>query len=332
MKPIRRILFAVKEPGARSQPGLDKAITLARRLGATLELFHALSTPVFLEIQPFTGAALADAKRETRALSQRRLEQLAARARKQDVTASCTVEWDYPPHEAIARRALHSGADLIIAACHKGHRTAPWLIHLTDWELVRTSTVPVLLIRNTRAWRERPIILAAVDPSHARAKPARLDSQIATEAERFADDLSGRLHLMHANYPAMFGITPMDPVADGAIRAATIDQAKAQRQRAFEKFAKGYWIPRKRRHLVDDDPVHAIPAVAQKLGADLVVMGAVARSGLKRVFIGNTAERVLGALPCDVLVIRPLRFRKRIAAAARGIRVIAPPPFVPLAA
>ena len=75
-----------------------------------------------------------------------------------------------------------------------------------------------------------------------------------------------------------------------------------------------------------------IPAVAQKLGADLVVMGAVARSGLKRVFIGNTAERVLGALPCDVLVIRPLRFRKRIASAARGIRVIAPPPFVPLAA
>ena len=314
MKPIRRILFAVKDPSARSQPGMDKAITCARRLGATLELFHALSSPVFLEIQPLTGATLAATKREARAQAQRRLEQLAARARKQDVTAICAVEWDYPPHEAIVRRALHSGADLIIAECHKGRRAAPWLIYLTDWELVRTSHVPVLLIRNARAWRERPVILAAVDPSHARSKPVRLDSQIATEAERLADELSGNLHLMHANFPVMIG------------------PANTQRQRAFARFAKTHWIPRSRRHLVDDDPAHAIPAVAKKLGADVVVMGAVARSGLKRIFIGNTAERVLGALPCDVLVVKPMRDRKRIPTQSRGIRLIAPPPLVPLAA
>jgi hypothetical protein len=34
-------------------------------------------------------------------------------------------------------------------------------------------------------------------------------------------------------------------------------------------------------------------------------MGAVPRSGLKRLFIGNTAERVLHQLPCDLLIVKP---------------------------
>ena len=36
-----------------------------------------------------------------------------------------------------------------------------------------------------------------------------------------------------------------------------------------------------------------------------VVMGAVARSSWKRLFIGATAERTLEDLPCDLLIIKP---------------------------
>jgi universal stress protein E len=47
---------------------------------------------------------------------------------------------------------------------------------------------------------------------------------------------------------------------------------------------------------------------AKEHSADFVVMGAVARSGLKRLFIGSTAERVLDRLPCDLVIIKPLEF------------------------
>jgi universal stress protein E len=36
-------------------------------------------------------------------------------------------------------------------------------------------------------------------------------------------------------------------------------------------------------------------------------MGATSRSGLKRIFIGNTAEHVLDSLQCDVLVVKTRR-------------------------
>ena len=49
-------------------------------------------------------------------------------------------------------------------------------------------------------------------------------------------------------------------------------------------------------------------------------MGAVSRSGLQRVVIGNTAERILGDLPCDVLVVKPARFVTRVSRTSRGVR------------
>lgn len=329
MRAIRRILFAVKNPDARRQAGIDKAIHLAKRLGASIELFHAISSPVFLDLQPLTGTSLADLRRESLALRQRRLEAHAARADIRGLTVSCKVEWDYPPHEAIVRRAARSGADLIVAECHEGSRLKPWLMHLTDWELLRTSPVPVLLLRNTRKY-QRPAVLAAVDPSHMHAKPAKLDDAVIAAGELFADSLSGSLHAMHANYPAVFGVAFGDPGLDVVTLAATYEQQKRKDSADFKSFAEKAGIPRARRHEVDGDPVYGIPQVAGKLRAQLVVMGAVSRSGLKRVFIGNTAERVLGSLPCDVLVVKPPRFEKRVRKDSRGMRVVSAPPLMPL--
>ena len=191
MTSTRRILFAVKNPDSRRQPGLGKAIAVAKALGASLELFHAISTPVFLDIQPLTTTSMADLQREALTLRLKRLATLAVEAARHHVATTCQVEWDYPPHEAIIRRAKKIGAELIIAQCHQGRRLPAWLIHLTDWELLRASPVPVMLLKNSRAWQRRPKILASVDPSHAHAKPSQLDTLILDQADRMAVQFHG---------------------------------------------------------------------------------------------------------------------------------------------
>lgn len=331
MRAFRRILFAVKNPDARRQRGIEKAIHIAKRLGASLELYHAISTPVFLELQPLTGTSLADLKRESLELRQSRLEKHVTRAGKHGVDVHCTVSWDYPPHEAIVRRAARSGADLIIAECHQGSGRRPWLMHQTDWELLRTSPIPVLLLKNTTLYR-RPAILAALDPSHSHAKPLRLDDALVAQGAQLSDTLSGRLHAVHANCPSVFGLTMGDPALDAVTLEATYEQQKAKGRKDFEAFAEKAQIPPARRHLIDGDPVFAIPRVARGIGAAIVVMGAVSRSGLKRVFIGNTAEKVLQDLPCDVLVVKPKHFASRVASKERGMRVVAQTPLIPLTA
>ena len=49
MRPIRHILVAVKNPDASSFPAVGKAAQLAQALGATLELFHGIATPLYFD-------------------------------------------------------------------------------------------------------------------------------------------------------------------------------------------------------------------------------------------------------------------------------------------
>ena len=316
----RRVLFAIRNPEAPKQPGLAKAIQTARAFDASLELFHAITDPVFIELTRF-GDDSADATRE-RIEGEARIHLLrhCTMARKHGLEVSSTVEWDYPPHEAVVRRAQSTGADLIIAECHRGARTRPWMIHLTDWELLRTSPVPVLLLRGSRPYH-RPLVLAAVDPAHSHAKPSKLDDRIFAAATEINKGLRGQLHLLHANYPSIVGTSPRVPRTWSTM---SFGELKEQERQAFEGFRARVKIPRKRAHLVEGNPAVEIPRFANQMGADIVVMGALSRSGLERFFIGNTAERILGALECDVLVVKPETFASHVARSPRGMRVQAP--------
>ncbi len=330
MKPIRRILFAVKDPMARRQPGLVKAIAIARSFGASLEVFHALTAPIFTGRESLTRMTISMLRLHAVERARVRLDKFIALAKRSGVALSTSAEWDYPPHEAIVRRAAATRADLIVAECHRGHRTSPWLIHLTDWELLRISALPVLLLKNARRYR-RPVVLAAVDPSHAHAKPARLDTDILAAGALFSVAMHGRLHALHANNPRLGAMALGDPSINASAFAMQYEALELQGRQAFEAFMQAMDIAPARQHFVNREPAFAIPAVARNTHASLVVMGAVSRSGLGRVFIGNTAERVLDSLPCDVLVLKPRGATMRVAPAARGPRLL-PQPAIPLVA
>ncbi len=57
--------------------------------------------------------------------------------------------------------------------------------------------------------------------------------------------------------------------------------------------------------VVSGVPANEIVQTASMQKIDLVVMGAVARSTLRNLLIGNTAEKVLDRLTADTLVINP---------------------------
>jgi universal stress protein E len=328
MKPFRRILVAIKDPESRSSAALSKAVQLAQGTGARLELFHAISTPLLADAYVYSPRKLAQAERAIRARHLAALARMAGTLRRQGVSATVSAEWDFPPHEAIVRRATRVGANLIVAEVHEGRRLAPWLLHLTDWELLRLSSVPVLLIKNARPYR-RPTVLAAVDPGHAFAKTTQLDRQILRVAGLVTDTLRGRLHAMHAfmPIPPLMTIAPEPGTASAIARLQS--RARARAKAAFSRLLSSSKIPAKRRHVVALPPFDAIPATARRLRSDVVVMGAVSRSGLKRIFIGNTAERVLGDLKCDVLVVKPADFVNRVGRGRRGVKIAVVTPPIP---
>ena len=59
MQPIRRILVAVKDPGARVLPAVNKAAQIAKGLNSRLTLFHDIATPLYAEALRGRGAGFA---------------------------------------------------------------------------------------------------------------------------------------------------------------------------------------------------------------------------------------------------------------------------------
>jgi nucleotide-binding universal stress UspA family protein len=98
--------------------------------------------------------------------------------------------------------------------------------------------------------------------------------------------------------------------------------ARAASAKLLERLLRGSGISTRRQHLVAGHPIDAIDKTVRQLHTGLLVMGSVSRSGLKRLFIGNTAERVLDTVDCDVLVVRPAHFRNRVLRRSRGLQLL----------
>lgn len=323
MRRIRTILVAIKEPMARSLPAVEKAAQLAQAFDARLELFHAIAMPVYIDpLVP--GLGPEEVRRRQRAHVSARLDVIAERLRKHKVHVTVSTAWDHPPHEAIVRQAGRAKADLIVAECHAGHRIAPLLMRLTDWELLKYSPVPVLLVKS-RGRYERPVLLAAVDPTHANAKPTQLDGEILKAAVMMRRALHGSLHAVHAFVPVPTDATTVELLNANATEKLEARARARARVRLHEALGK-IRLGRGHRHLASGHPSYVIPRLARKIHSDIVVMGAVSRSGLKRLLIGNTAERIVDELACDVLVVKPREFRSRVKPRRRGMQFIASSP------
>lgn len=326
MRRIRRILVAVKEPASPALPAVAKGAQLARAFDAELVLFQALASPLYLAGDvPLLGDSLAAAERTRRDACLARLERLARRLRRANLRVAVCAEWDYPVYEAVIREAARRHADLIVAERHGGGHIAAGFLHLTDWELLRRSPLPVLLVKRSGRYRH-PVVLAAVDPEHSYDKPARLDTDIARTAATLATLLGGQLHALHAYVPL-----PVTALARGTVLtdqevARLESQAAAIAREKLGRLLRKARVSPPRLHIVARHPADAIEQVATQTRTAIVVMGAIARSGLKRLLIGNTAEKVLDHLPCDVLVVKPAQLMKPVPRSRRGARYVSGEP------
>ena len=312
MSAIKRILVAVADPDVRTQPALVKGVQLARRLGAEVEVFHCLFDP---QVQGELAYGRRVLEKDIEALveaSRRRLERRTEALARDEVPIRVCVRWDYPTHEAIIRQALRHKSDLVVVDSRRHRPLARLFLTNTDWQLIRLCPAPLLLVKSSRPWTPARV-LAAVDPFHVHAKPAALDPRILKVATQLAHALEGDLRVAHVYTPLIDYATGVmtEPLPFRASGREAREHAKRMRKKVVAE-ARRFAIDQRRVLLVEGEPGQALPRVVRRLGARIVVMGAVSRSALKRLFIGSTAERLLDEISCDVCVVKPPGFRTTV--------------------
>jgi nucleotide-binding universal stress UspA family protein len=89
------------------------------------------------------------------------------------------------------------------------------------------------------------------------------------------------------------------------------DYFRVMRERALERM--GEWLGelpeakavKVERVVTRGRPAVEIPAIAEEVGAELMIVARHGSSGLRHAFMGNTTESVVRSSPCPVLVLPP---------------------------
>ncbi len=316
MQDLKRLLCVI-DPTVEQQPALRRAAWLAKSTGAELELFICCYNEYLSGDRFFDSPSLDKARNDVIEGNKSRLEELAEPLRKNGLNVKTTAVWDHPLYEGIVRQAARSRSDIVLKDTHHHSGLTRALLSNTDWNLIRTCLVPLWLVKPADLVAD-PVFIAAIDPMNQNDKPAALDDEILVVSKCLAEKANGKVHAFHSYDPRVALATatanayipvslPFDEIEE---------QIREQHSKRFKELTGFHRIPEEQAHLISGVAHEELPALANKLAASVVVMGAVARNRWKRLFIGATAERTLEQLPCDLLIVKPDWFHTPVELAA----------------
>lgn len=287
---MKRILLAT-DFSPHADRALAHALELAKLFGADLELFSSAYVPPQALAAMALGMApslVDDARRET----SQRIETLAATLRTRGVHATSSTSTE-EPSTAICARAAELGADLV-ALGTRGHTGLAHVVLGSVAERV-ARLVPCAVLT---AHADSPA------PAAYRCVLVPTDFSVDSDAAvAFARDLvtrtGGKLVLIHA-YDL-----PQLVLTGSALAAASVEKALADaaRQRLAElrQSLAGVEVET---FVSAARPDPAIFDCAERVHADLIVLGTRGRTGLAHVLLGSTAERVIRRAQVPVVTVK----------------------------
>lgn len=275
---------------------VDKAAHLARLSGSKLTLFACDYSSSLTASHPHTE----NARDAFLTRLKQSLEPLADIARKHNVEVLTEAVWDKHSGDALMTYLSGNPADLVVKATHHQNVIQRTFFSQTDWELIRHCPIPLLLTKGTK-WQSPMSITAAVDPVRTNDKPDFLDDNIIKCGTDMRSLTQANLQLLHVYDPTPLMIYLDQP----AINSTEVgEEIRLQHANALEELALSKGVAKEFAHLEMGSPVQVIPDFLYENNTDLVIMGAVSRTGLERWLLGHTAEKVLDRITVDILIAK----------------------------
>jgi universal stress protein E len=287
---LKKVIVVI-DPDSESQPALDKVLHLAKLVDFDLKIIACDYTQYLVEGYYFDAIDLPRLRGEYLHERKEVLESLAQPLREEGLTVDTEAFWAHPSFEIIIQEAANFDADLIVHHTRRHGVLSRMFLTNDDWQLVRCSPVPLLLVKE-KPWKEAPAILVAVDPLHDRHKPGGLDHKLIAAGKTLAEKIGGDVFVMHS-------------YSEIPLSGTYLEEAKQKHKEAFQQLLEDFDIPAARQHLLEEAPEFAMQQLERELSTDIFVMGAISRNILSDIFIGNTTEKVLDYLESDILVIKP---------------------------
>ncbi|MCV6622912.1 MAG: universal stress protein [Cellvibrionaceae bacterium] len=293
---MKHILVVCDRSGGKNS-ALKRALSLQEKTKAHITLlgfcYADIKNPEDLE-----AAKLSRKDLEKFVLNQRNTE-LKTLLKKEKLSAkqvTAKAVWSKDISKAICKFCENHDVDLVIKS---GHRSETWMYTSTDWQLFRYCKSPVMITAG-KGWKKKPRILAAVDLGSRNKAKIKLNHSVIEQAKALAQDLNDEVHLVYAlKVPEVLAdmdlIDPRKYVAEKRKKLAPL----------IEKLCEEYQLKKENVHIKQGDASKVVPSIANKVKADALVCGSMARKGVKAKLMGNSAEAIVQKLYTDILVVKP---------------------------
>jgi universal stress protein E len=291
---LKNVLVVIDKP-KHEQIAFQRALALQKAGGTHLHLTAFAYHPIYDQKDVFGIQQRRAIRKEIERQRTQWLRDQVLDARAAFSNISIEVVWTKDIAAWITDRVRTESFDVVLKSINQSRA----LLHTPlDWELLREAPVSVMLC-TAAPWRRPARVLACVDLRTADRAHDAMNERVLDAACLFSRMHGGDVHCVYAlDVPRVLSeLNIADPRRF---------QREAQRDamERLRKFSAAYGIPPDNLHVPMGKVGHVVNRLSARLNADLMVMGTAARTGLKGLVIGNSAEKVLTRARCDVLALK----------------------------
>ncbi len=193
------------------------------------------------------------------------------------------VIWTENWHLSMLDASKRHEADIVILSDYR-RKEGQTVLSSSKWALLRDSKCPILIV-DPSSKLQRNNVLAALNMQTDDPRYAQLNRNIAGVSSLIANSYGAEKHIVNA----------YESSEDFPDRAKLIRDGDARQENIHVKIG---------------DPTEIIAEVADKINADVVVIGTLARKGVIAAMRGNKSEDIIRKLNRDVMVINSTTHRE----------------------
>ena len=313
MKRFSNILFTVTSDEDMSA-SFGKAVSLARNNQAKLTVAGVIdATDEAKEFAKSGNSPLLNIMVESK---QSQLDALIKETLLDDVQVETKILIGFGFIEII-REVIDFKRDLVIKSLESSESIGQKLFGSLDMKLLRKCPSPIWLVRSSQQHGFREI-LVGLDYQPDNETADELNMQLLQMASSMALTEFSELHIVHA-WDLMFESfyrSSRSGSSTAEVEEMIKEEEDIRRQwltnlvekhcATVGKEAGDYLKPQI--HLIKGNPKHVVPECAREIGAELIVVGTVCRTGIPGLIIGNTVEEILNRIDSSVLAVKPKGF------------------------
>ena len=211
------------------------------------------------------------------------------------------VIWQRNTEEAILKELSTNKYDLILKSPEKHNFIESFIFTPIDWRLLRTTNIPLLFPKD-HSWPEKANILIGLSFENKDSKTQKmLNVLLFRKAQQLAKLINGKIHLVNATIPIVPSLILNLPDFSNDLYN---DKLLVHNKNLLMEFAQNHKIPKEQCHVAIGQIDEILPELAYEIDACAVLIGNYARNGISAAIIGNTCEKILDKMNCDLLVVK----------------------------